>query len=81
MPLFAQFKNLDDPNILLNAILNLGFDDVFEVALGAEILANRSRDFIATHQENWPYLSTNCPAIVRLVRMSRIHASPVWSSD
>jgi len=69
MPLFAQFKNLDDPNILLNAILNLGFDDVFEVALGAEILANRSRDFIATHQENWPYLSTNCPAIVRLVRM------------
>jgi ferredoxin len=68
-PLFAQFKNLHDPNILLTAILKLGFDDVFEVAVGSEILANRSKDFIATHQENWPYLSTNCPAVVRLVRM------------
>lgn len=69
MPLFAQFKNLNDPNIVLTALLELGFDDVYEVAVGAEIVANEARRFIRQHPENWPYISTSCPAVLRLVRM------------
>ncbi len=69
MPLFAQFKNLNDPNILLTAILELGFDDVYEVAVGAEIVGNETRRYIRQHPENYPYISTSCPAVLRLVRM------------
>ena len=28
--LYSQFNNLDDVNIVLNALLLMGFDDVFE---------------------------------------------------
>ena len=68
-PLFGQFKNMDDPNIILTALLELGFDDVFEVAVAAEIVANENRRYIENHPEGWPYINTACPAVVRLVRM------------
>lgn len=69
MPLFAQFKNLHDPNIVLDALLRLGFDDVCEVAIGAEIFANEAKKYVEKHPENWPYINTSCPAVIRLVRM------------
>ena len=34
--LYLQFNNLDDVNIVLTALLELGFDDVYEVAASAE---------------------------------------------
>ena len=33
--LYAQFNNLDDVNILLTALIYLGFDDVYEVGAAA----------------------------------------------
>ena len=69
MPLFGQFKNLDDPDFVLTALLNLGFDDVAEVSLGSEIYAKEARKYINANKNRWPYINTTCPAIVRLVRM------------
>ena len=36
--MYAQFNNLDDVNILLTALIYLGFDDVFEVGAAAVLL-------------------------------------------
>ena len=35
--LFGQFNNLDDPNYVIEGLLALGFDEVFEVGLAAEL--------------------------------------------
>ncbi|MDR0986543.1 MAG: 4Fe-4S dicluster domain-containing protein [Ruminococcus sp.] len=67
--LYAQFNNLEDTDIVLNALLKMGFDDVFEVSAGAEIVSEVSRKFINAHPEGKPYISTACPSVVRLVRV------------
>ena len=66
---YAQFNNLEDINIVLTALIYLGFNDVFEVAAGAEIVSEASRAYVSAHKENWPYISTACPTIVRLIRV------------
>ncbi|MDR0992756.1 MAG: 4Fe-4S dicluster domain-containing protein [Ruminococcus sp.] len=67
--LYAQFNNLDDTNIVLNALLSMGFDDVFEVAAGAEIVSDLTRRYINEHPSELPFISTACPSVVRLVRV------------
>jgi len=67
--LYAQANNLDDVNIVLTALKEMGFDDVFEVSAGAEIVSAVSRKYIEEHQEKWPLISTACPSVVRLIRV------------
>ncbi len=66
--LYGQFNNLDDVNIVLNALLLLGFDEVFEVSAAAEIVSEITRKYIAQHKEDCPLISTACPTIIRLIR-------------
>ena len=63
--LYSQFNNLEDINIVLTALLYMGFDDVFEVAAAAEIVSEMSRKYIAEHPEKWPLISTACPSVDR----------------
>ena len=44
--LMAQFNNLEDVDIVLNALLKFGFDDVYEVAKAAEIVSAVTRDLM-----------------------------------
>ena len=67
--LYSQFNNLDDVNIILTALLELGFDDVFEVSIGAELVSEETRKYVSTHREQWPLISTACPTIERLIRV------------
>ena len=67
--LYSQFNNLEDVNILLNALLLLGFDDVMEVSAAAELVSEATREYLAEHQENLPMISTACPSVVRLIRV------------
>ncbi len=67
--LYSQFNHMEDVNIILTAILLSGFDDVFEVSVAAEIVSEASRKYIAEHPEGWPYISTACPTIERLIRV------------
>ena len=64
--LYGQFHHLDDINIILNGQLSIGFDDVFESAAAAELLADcldrRTGDGTLT-----PEISPVCPAVVRLI--------------
>lgn len=67
--LYSQFNNLDDVNIVLNALLLMGFDDVMEVSAAAELVSEATREYLAEHQEKLPMISTACPSVVRLIRV------------
>ena len=40
--LYTQFNNLTNVDIVLNALLSMGFDDVFEVSAAAELVSEAS---------------------------------------
>ena len=67
--LYAQMNNLDDINIVLNALKRMGFDDVYEVSGAAEVLSSYSRTYVEQHKEKWPIISTACPSVTRLIRV------------
>lgn len=67
--LYTQFNNLNNIDIVLNALLAMGFDDVFEVSAAAELVSEASRAYIQEHEADAPFISTACPTIVRLIRV------------
>ncbi len=67
--LYAQANNLDDVNIVLNALKICGFDDVFEVSGAAEIVSSLTRKYIDENKDKWPIISTACPTVTRLIRV------------
>lgn len=67
--LYSQFNNLEDVNIVLNALRLMGFDDVYEVSAAAEIVSEATRQYISEHEDELPLISTACPSVVRLIRV------------
>ena len=67
--LYSQFNNLDDVNIVLNALLLMGFNDVYEVSAAAELVSDATREYLTRHEDNLPIISTACPSVVRLIRV------------
>ena len=67
--LYGQFNNLDDINIILNALPQLGFDAVFEVSKAAELVSEATRLYIEIQPHVKPIISSACPAVVRLIRV------------
>ena len=65
--LYGQFDNIDDIDYILTAILQCGFDDVFEVARGAELVSAYTRYFLNSKNEHKPLISSACPVIARLI--------------
>ncbi|BCS81254.1 [Fe-Fe] hydrogenase large subunit C-terminal domain-containing protein [Anaerocellum diazotrophicum] len=64
---YAQFE-VDDVNKLLYVLLDIGFDDVFEVAKAAEIVTHFTKQFILNNKSKKPIISSACPAVVRLIQ-------------
>ena len=67
--LYGQFNNLDDVNIILNALPSLGFDAVFEVSKAAELISDVTRLYLEKMNPPKPAISSACPAVVRLIRV------------
>ncbi len=67
--LMAQFNNLEDVDIVLSALLEMGFDDVFEVAKAAEIVSAATRSLMKAGKLPLPVISSACPAVTRLIRV------------
>lgn len=65
--LFGQFDNLDDIDYVLQGLLDIGFDDVFEVARAAEIVSDYTRRVISKLKK--PVISSACPVIARLLAL------------
>jgi iron only hydrogenase large subunit-like protein len=66
---FGQFKDEDDIENILEAFLRIGFDDVFEVALAAEVVAFIVHRYLTTKKYDKPLFSSACPAILRLLQI------------
>ena len=67
--LYGQFNNMDDVNYILNGLLKIGFDDVFEVAKAAELVTDYTRRHLESHKSSEPLISSACPAIIRLISL------------
>ncbi len=67
--LYAQFNNLESPEIVLGALKLMGFDDVFEVSAAAEIVSEATRILLESETLKKPVISSACPAVTRLIRV------------
>lgn len=67
--LYGQFQHLDDIDIVLNGLLKIGFQKVFETARAAELLSDYARHAISSGENKvMPQISSACPTILRLIR-------------
>lgn len=67
--LYGQFENLEDVDIILDGLLKVGFDDVFEVSAAAEIVSAYTREYLKNESVKKPAISSACPAILRLIEL------------
>lgn len=67
--LYGQFHHLDDIDVVLSGLKAMGFDEVFEVSRGAEIVSDATRQLLNDGKLKKPVISSACPAIVRLIRV------------
>ena len=65
--LYGQFENMDDIDYILNGLLNIGFDDVFEVSAAAELVSAYTRVYLKNKNLQKPTISSACPVVVRLI--------------
>lgn len=68
--LYGQFQNLDDIDVVLNGLLEIGFHEVYEVAKAAEYLSDIARQKILSNNVAvTPRISSACPTVLRLICM------------
>ena len=53
--------------MILTALLQLGFDDVFEVARGAQEISMATREILKGKDLPKPMISSACPAVSRMI--------------
>jgi iron only hydrogenase large subunit-like protein len=67
--LYGQFDEGHSVDNVLSGLLDLGFDEVFEVAEAAEIVTRATRALLSRSDLPRPLISSACPAVVRLVQL------------
>ena len=66
---YGQFNDLEDVDYILTALLDCGFDAVYEVSKAAEIITEHTRRYMKKDGLPKPVISSACPAIVRLISL------------
>ena len=64
---YGQFSKTEDCDMILTALLQLGFDDVFEVARGAQEISMITREILKGKDLPKPMISSACPAVSRMI--------------
>lgn len=64
---YGQFSKTENIDVILSALLDLGFDDVFEVARGAQMVTQKTKELLASGELMKPAISSACPAVLRLI--------------
>lgn len=67
--LYGQFSEINDINVILTGLKKIGFDDVFEVARGAEYISAATKEMHKNNNCTGPVISSACPAVIRLIRV------------
>jgi len=63
----GQFSKEEHIDVMLSALKKIGFDDVYEVARGAEVISKKTRELLETGELLKPSISSACPAVVKLI--------------
>ena len=63
----GQFSRTEDCDLILTSLLYLGFDDVYEVARGAQEISVATRELLKSGELMLPCISSACPAVSRLI--------------
>ena len=67
--LYGQFEDLGDVDYVLQGLLDIGFDDVFEVSAAAELVSAYTRRYLRRDGIKKPVISSACPAVMRLIAL------------
>lgn len=67
--IYPQFKNNFTREDILTAVKRLGFDEVLEVSMAADIVSLKTRELIDKGEYNKPLISSACPAVVALIKV------------
>lgn len=67
--LYSQFSPKYSRAEILTALKTIGFDDVFEVAAGAEIVTEATKRLLKEKKPGKTLISSACPAVVRLIQV------------
>ncbi len=65
--LYGQFSKLDDVDFILTGLINMGFNQVFEVAQAAEIISFYTSEILKKEDCIKPVISCACPTIIRFI--------------
>jgi Na+-translocating ferredoxin:NAD+ oxidoreductase RNF subunit RnfB len=68
--LFTQFGPKDTPAQVARALLDLGFDAVWEYAVDIALIERAITDRVKSWPGPFPLISSSCPVVVRLVQVS-----------
>jgi len=63
----AQFSKTENINLMLTSLKKIGFNEIFEVARGAQKASEETRKLLASGELLKPTISSACPAVMRLI--------------
>lgn len=67
--LYGQFDNLEEIDYVLDGLLKIGFDDVYEVSKAAELVTAYTRTYLKLDGVKKPAISSACPVVSRLISL------------
>lgn len=67
--LYGQFRHLNDINSVYEALLAIGFEDVFDVAWGADVVSVAIQNALKDPNRPRPLISSACPTITRIIQV------------
>lgn len=67
--LYSQFHRVIPPGMVLNAVKSLGFDEVYQEAIGADAVVVAVKELLNSKELKKPIISTSCPAVIRLIQV------------
>mgnify|MGYP002732513908 CR=1 FL=1 len=66
--LYGQFKHLPGVGSVARGLKQMGFDEVYDVARGADIVSRAVQERLKHPDCPRPLISSSCPAVVRLIQ-------------
>ena len=67
--LYGQFDNLEEIDYVLDGLIKIGFDDVYEVSKAAELVTAYTRTYLKLDGVKKPAISSACPVVSRLISL------------
>ena len=64
---YGQFGGDVTIDMILNALIKLGFDDIYEVAYAAQMVTRKTKELLKSGELEYPVINSACPAVVKLI--------------